>query len=105
MRIVLFTGKGGVGKTTIASATALRIAATGVKTLIMSTDPAHSLSDAFDSDLGDESIEVASNLWAEQLDPQRQLEESWQDIQKHATKVLNWAGLNEIESEELALIH
>jgi arsenite/tail-anchored protein-transporting ATPase len=104
VRIVLFTGKGGVGKTTIASATALHIAATGVKTLIMSTDPAHSLSDAFDSDLGDESIEVASNLWAEQLDPQRQLEESWQDIQKHATKVLNWAGLNEIESEELALI-
>jgi arsenite/tail-anchored protein-transporting ATPase len=104
VRIVLFTGKGGVGKTTIASATALRIASTGVKTLIMSTDPAHSLSDAFDTGLGEDSIEVAPNLWAEQLDPQRQLEDSWKDIQKHATKVLNWAGLNEIESEELALI-
>jgi arsenite/tail-anchored protein-transporting ATPase len=104
MRIVLFTGKGGVGKTTIASATALRIASTGVKTLIMSTDPAHSLSDAFDTDLGEDSVEVAPNLWAEQLDPQKQLEEGWHDIQKHATKMLNWAGLNEIESEELALI-
>ena len=104
MRIVLFTGKGGVGKTTIASATALRIASAGVKTLIMSTDPAHSLSDAFDVDLGEDSVEVAPNLWAEQLDPQKQLEEGWQDIQKHATKMLSWAGLNEIESEELALI-
>ena len=104
MRIVLFTGKGGVGKTTVASATALRIAATGVKTLVMSTDPAHSLSDAFDVELGPEPLEVAPNLWAEQLDPQRQLEDSWQDIQKHLMKVLNWAGLNEVESEELALI-
>jgi arsenite-transporting ATPase len=104
MRIVLFTGKGGVGKTTIASATALRIASTGVKSLIMSTDPAHSLADAFDIDLGEDSVEVAPNLWAEQLDPQKQLEEGWQDIQKHATKLLSWAGLDEIESEELALI-
>jgi len=104
MRIVLFTGKGGVGKTTVACATALRIASTGVKTLVMSTDPAHSLSDAFDVELGSESLEVAPNLWAEQIDPQRQLEDSWQDIQKHAVKVLNWAGLNEVESEELALI-
>lgn len=104
MRIVLFTGKGGVGKTTIASATALRIAATGVKTLVMSTDPAHSLSDAFDVELGTEPVEVAPNLWAEQLDPQRQLEDGWQDIQNHALRLLNWAGLNEVESEELALI-
>ncbi|MGH2775451.1 MAG: ArsA family ATPase [Actinomycetota bacterium] len=104
MRIVLFTGKGGVGKTTVASATALRIAATGAKTLVMSTDPAHSLSDAFDVELGPESLEVAPNLWAEQIDPQWQLEDSWQDIQKHAMKVLNWAGLSELESEELALI-
>jgi arsenite/tail-anchored protein-transporting ATPase len=104
MRIILFTGKGGVGKTTVASATALRIAATGVKTLVMSTDPAHSLSDAFNVELGVEALEIAPNLWAEQIDPQRQLEDSWQDIQRHAIKVLNWAGLNEVESEELALI-
>ena len=64
MRIVLFTGKGGIGKTTIASATALRIAASGNKTLLMSTDPAHSVSDAFDVDLSPEPTEVAAKLWA-----------------------------------------
>ena len=104
MRIVLFTGKGGVGKTTVASATALRIAATGHKTLVMSTDPAHSLADAFDGELGSDPVEVAPNLWAEQIDPQKQLEEGWRDIQRHAVEVLSWAGLNEVESEELALI-
>ncbi|MGH2777681.1 MAG: ArsA family ATPase [Actinomycetota bacterium] len=103
-RIVMFTGKGGVGKTTIASATALRIAATGAKTLVMSTDPAHSLADAFDAELGPQALEVAHNLWAEQIDPQQQLEDNWRDIQRHAVKVLNWAGLAEVESEELSVI-
>ena len=104
MRVVLFTGKGGVGKTTVASATALRIAAGGQKTLIMSTDPAHSLSDAFDAELGPEPSEVAPNLWAEEIDPQRRLEENWRDIQQHAIAVLNWAGLDEIQAEELSII-
>lgn len=104
MRIVLFTGKGGVGKTTVASATALRIAAGGRKTLIMSTDPAHSLGDAFGAELGPEPSEVAPNLWAEEIDPQRRLEENWRDIQQHAIAVLNWAGLDEIQAEELSII-
>ena len=104
MRVVLFTGKGGVGKTTVASATALRIASTGAKTLVMSTDPAHSLADAFDVELGPEPVEVARHLWAEQIDPQRQLEDNWRDIQRHAMKVLTWAGLDEVESEELSVI-
>jgi arsenite-transporting ATPase len=104
MRIVLFTGKGGVGKTTIASATALRIAASGRKTLLMSTDPAHSVADAFGIELSPEPSEVAPNLWAEQIDPQRRLEENWHDIQQHAISVLQWAGLQEIEAEELSVI-
>ena len=104
MRIVLFTGKGGVGKTTIASATALRIANTGRKTLLMSTDPAHSLADAFTTELGPEPVEVAPNLWAEQIDAQRRLEENWREIQQHAVSVLNWAGLAEVEAEELSVI-
>jgi arsenite-transporting ATPase len=104
MRIILFTGKGGVGKTTVASATALRLAAAGRKTLIMSTDPAHSLADAFGIDLGPEPTEVASNLWAEQIDPQRRLEENWREIQQHAIAVLNWAGLQDVEAEELSVI-
>jgi arsenite/tail-anchored protein-transporting ATPase len=104
MRIVLFTGKGGVGKTTVASATALRIAASGRKTLVMSTDPAHSLADAFGVELGPDAIEVEPNLWAEQIDPQQRLEENWREIQQHAVSVLNWAGLAEIEAEELSVI-
>src|SRR5918996_4993963 len=104
MRIVLFTGKGGVGKTTVACASALRIAASGRKTLVMSTDPAHSLADAFGLEVGATAIEVGSNLWAEQIDPQRRLEENWREIQQHAVSVLNWAGLAEIEAEELAVI-
>jgi arsenite-transporting ATPase len=104
MRIVLFTGKGGVGKTTVASATALRIAATGRKTLLMSTDPAHSVADALDVELSPDPVEVASNLWAEQLDPQQRLEENWREIQQHAIAVLQWAGIQEIEAEELSVI-
>lgn len=104
MRIILFTGKGGVGKTTVASATALRIAASGKKTLLMSTDPAHSLADAFATELGSDPVEVAPNLWAEQIDAQRRLEENWREIQQHAIAVLNWAGLAEVEAEELSVI-
>jgi arsenite-transporting ATPase len=100
----MFTGKGGVGKTTIAAATALRIARSGAKTLVMSTDPAHSLADSFDVELGPDPTEVTGNLWAEQIDSQRRLEENWREIQQHAVAVLDWAGLDEIEAEELSVI-
>ena len=104
MRIILFTGKGGVGKTTVASATALRVAGSGRKTLLMSTDPAHSVADALGVDLSPDPVEVAPNLWAEQLDPQQRLEENWREIQQHAISVLQWAGIEEIEAEELSVI-
>lgn len=104
MRIILFTGKGGVGKTTVAAATASRIAATGAKTLVMSTDPAHSLADAFAAELCSEPLEVSPNLWAEQIDVQQRLEENWKEIRDHAAALLNWAGLAEIEAEELSVI-
>src|SRR5919201_1591323 len=68
MRVLLFTGKGGVGKTTIAAATAVRAAKAGRRTLVMSTDPAHSLADSFDIELGPSAREIAPNLWAEQID-------------------------------------
>ena len=104
MRIILFTGKGGVGKTTVACATALRVAASGRKTLIMSTDPAHSVADAFGTELGPEPTEVAPNLWAEQIDPQLRLQENWREIQQHAVTFLEWTGMGEIEAEELSVI-
>ena len=104
MRILLFTGKGGVGKTTIAAATAVRAAQEGHRTLITSTDPAHSLADSFDVALGDEVSEIRKNLWAEQIDAQSRLEANWRDIQEYIISFLNWAGIDAIEAEELSVI-
>jgi arsenite-transporting ATPase len=104
VRILLFTGKGGVGKTTVAAATAVRAAAAGHRTLIMSTDPAHSLADSFDVPLGPKTRRLADNLWAEQIDAQERLEANWRDIQEFVIAFLNWAGVDAIEAEELSVI-
>ncbi len=104
VRILLFTGKGGVGKTTVAAATAARSAQAGHRTLIMSTDPAHSLADSFDLPLTARAQEIAPNLWAEQIDAQERLEANWRDIQEFVIAFLNWAGVDAIEAEELSVI-
>jgi arsenite-transporting ATPase len=104
VRILLFTGKGGVGKTTVAAATAVRSAAAGHRTLIMSTDPAHSLADSFDVPLTSRAQEIAPNLWGEQIDAQERLEANWRDIQEFVVSFLNWAGVDAIEAEELSVI-
>jgi arsenite-transporting ATPase len=104
MRILLFTGKGGVGKTTVAAATAVRAAGTGQRTLVMSTDPAHSLADSFDIPLTARAQQIAPNLWAEQIDAQERLEANWRDIQEFVISFLNWAGVDAIEAEELSVI-
>lgn len=104
MRILLFTGKGGVGKTTVAAATALRCADAGRRTLVLSTDPAHSLADALDVDLGSDPSPVTDRLWGQQLDAQERMQESWSEIQAYLTEVLDWAGVAGIEAEELAVL-
>ncbi len=104
MRVVLFTGKGGVGKTTTAAATALACADAGLRTLVLSTDPAHSLGDAFDRPLGSRPEEVVDGLHAQQLDAQERMEESWGEIQSYLVDVFDWAGVRGIEAEELAII-
>ncbi|MCA1726961.1 MAG: ArsA family ATPase [Actinobacteria bacterium] len=104
MRILLFTGKGGVGKTTVAAATAVRAARSGHRTLIMSTDPAHSLADSFDIPLTSRAVQVDNNLWAEQIDAQERLEDNWRDIQEYVVSFLSWAGVDAIEAEELSVI-
>ena len=104
MRVILFTGKGGVGKTTVAAATAVRAAAEGLRTLIMSTDPAHSLADAFEVQIGDTPAEISANLWAQQIDAQERLEENWREIQDYMVQVMNWAGTETIQAEELTVI-
>ncbi len=103
MRIILVTGKGGVGKTTVSAATAIKAADLGYSTLIMSTDPAHSLADAFDVPLGDTPTAVVPNLDAQQIDSQARLEESWGDVRDHLTDLFDWSGLKGIEAEELTV--
>src|SRR3954447_1919154 len=104
MRVVLFTGKGGVGKTTVAAATAVRAAASGRRTLVMSTDAAHSLGDSFEVEIGSHPTEIAENLWAQQIDAQDRLEDNWREIQDYMTQVMNWAGVETIQAEELTVI-
>jgi arsenite/tail-anchored protein-transporting ATPase len=104
MRIVLFTGKGGVGKTTTAAATALRLADRGVKTLLLSTDIAHSLSDALDVSLTDEPAEVAPGLWAVQVDTQGRFEAAWRDVQAFLIDMLARGGVDPITADELTVL-
>ena len=104
MRVLLFTGKGGVGKTTVAAATAVRAAAAGHRTLVMSTDPAHSLGDSFDLAISDDATNIAPNLWAEQIDAQNRLESNWREIQEYFISIMNWAGVESIQAEELSVI-
>jgi arsenite/tail-anchored protein-transporting ATPase len=100
MRIVLVTGKGGVGKTTVAAATALASADSGKRTLVTSTDPAHSLADALTVDLGSEPTRIVDMLDGQQIDTQQQLDRYWGSIRKQLIEVLDWGGAAGIEAEE-----
>lgn len=100
MRIILVTGKGGVGKTTVAASTALIAADRGYRTLISSTDPAHSLADAFDLPLADSPIEISPRLFGQQIDTQQQLERHWGAIRDQLMDVFGWGGVGGIEAEE-----
>jgi arsenite-transporting ATPase len=102
VRIVLVTGKGGVGKTTVAAATAIQAAQRGHRTLVLSTDVAHSLGDVLDTPLGHEVATVAPRLDAQQLDGRRRLEESWAEIRGYLVQLLGWAGADAIDAAELA---
>jgi arsenite/tail-anchored protein-transporting ATPase len=104
MRLILMTGKGGVGKTSVAAATGLRCAELGYKTLVLSTDPAHSLADSFDLELGHEPIEVRPNLWGAELDALMELEGNWGAVKRYITQVLQARGLDGVQAEELAIL-
>lgn len=103
MRVLLITGKGGVGKTTVSAATALRSADLGYRTLVMSTDPAHSLSDAFDVPLGDEPTPVTDLLSGQQIDAQRRLESHWGTVRDYLAELFDWGGADGIAAEELVV--
>ncbi|PSF39066.1 arsenic-transporting ATPase [Aphanothece hegewaldii CCALA 016] len=104
MRVILMTGKGGVGKTSVAAATGLRCAELGYKTLVLSTDPAHSLADSFDLELGHEPKQVSPNLWGAELDALMELEQNWGAVKRYITQVLQARGLEGVQAEELAIL-
>jgi arsenite/tail-anchored protein-transporting ATPase len=104
MRVILMTGKGGVGKTSVAAATGLRCAELGYRTLVLSTDPAHSLADSFDLELGHEPRLVRPNLFGAELDALMELEGNWGAVKRYITQVLQAQGLDGVQAEELAIL-
>jgi arsenite-transporting ATPase len=104
VRVLLFTGKGGVGKTTAAAATAILAASRGMKTLVISTDPAHSLADAFGLPLGPDPTEIDTGLAGMQIDAQTSFERSWRQVQSYLLTVLSKTGIDPIEAEELTVL-
>ncbi|MDQ0089644.1 arsenite-transporting ATPase [Paenibacillus anaericanus] len=103
MRIILYTGKGGVGKTSVAASTAVQSAAQGLKTLVVSTDPAHSLGDSLDRQLSSEPIEIEKNLWAQEIDTIHEVEKGWGKIQQYMTTLLTSKAVKDITTEELTV--
>jgi arsenite-transporting ATPase len=110
MRMMLYAGKGGVGKTCVAGATGTITARTGLKTLVMSLDPAHSLSDAFDLDrsLMDKNrgqpIQAGDNLWVQELDVHEEINNYWSEVHSYISLLLNTSGIDDILAEELAVL-
>ncbi len=103
MRIILYTGKGGVGKTSIAAATALKSAERGLKTIVMSTDAAHSLGDSLDISLSAEPVEVCKNLWAQEIDSIHEVEKGWGKVQEYLTSLFTAKAVKDITTEELTV--
>lgn len=109
MRILLYSGKGGVGKTSVAAATGVKLAQRGVRTLVMSVDPAHSLADSFD--LGGKlfhgatgaPVSVAQNLWIQEVNIQLEIKRHWKEVSGYITALLRTTGLGDVEAEEMAI--
>ena len=104
MRVILMTGKGGVGKTSVAAATGMKCAELGYKTLVLSTDPAHSLADSFDLELGHKPVAIRPKLWGAELDALMELEGNWGAVKRYITQVLQARGLDGVQAEELAIL-
>ena len=109
MRILLFSGKGGVGKTSLSAATGVRLAELGYRTLIMSVDPAHSLADSFDLESGlfdsktAEPYRVAEKLWIHEVNIQHEIKRNWHRIWSYISSIFRTSGLSEVEAEEMAI--
>src|SRR5581483_9284455 len=110
MRILLFSGKGGVGKTSIAAATGLQLSRLGYRTLVMSVDPAHSLGDSFDLQTGlfaektSEPYQIDDNLSIQEVNIQKEIKRHWREISTYVVSVLRTTGISDVQAEELAIL-
>jgi arsenite-transporting ATPase len=102
-RTILYTGKGGVGKTSVAAATARRCAAAGMRTVVVSTDPAHSLSDSFELELGGAPTPCGPRLWAQEVQAQDEMERHWEAVQSWLGELLTERGVDPISADELTV--
>jgi arsenite-transporting ATPase len=102
-RTIMYTGKGGVGKTSVAAATARRCAAAGLRTVVLSTDPAHSLSDSLEAELGAEPTQVGDNLFGQEVQAQEEMERNWTGVQEWLGDLLAERGIDRISAEELTV--
>ncbi len=102
-RIILYTGKGGVGKTTVAAATALKCARLGYKTIVVSTDPAHSLRDSFNKELGPEPKKIGENLFGQEIDVYYSVEKYWGKLTEYLQSLLGWMNVDDILAEEFSV--
>jgi arsenite-transporting ATPase len=102
-RTILYTGKGGVGKTSVAAATARRCAAAGLRTVVLSTDPAHSLADSLEAELGPDPTQLGDCLWGQEVQAQREMESNWGAVQGWLGQLLSDRGVMDIAAEELTV--
>jgi arsenite-transporting ATPase len=102
-RTILYTGKGGVGKTSVAAATARQCARSGLKTIVLSTDPAHSLSDSLEAELGSEPTPCGDLLWGQEVQAQDEMERHWEAVQEWLSELLAQHGVDRISAEELTV--
>src|SRR4051794_31646802 len=102
-RTILYTGKGGVGKTSVAAATARRCARSGLRTIVLSTDPAHSLSDSLEAELGSEPTPCGDLLWGQEVQAQEEMERHWEAVQEWLGELLAEHGVDRISAEELTV--
>jgi arsenite/tail-anchored protein-transporting ATPase len=102
-RTILYTGKGGVGKTSVAAATARRCAAAGMRTVVLSTDPAHSLSDSLEAELGSDPTPCGDNLFGQEVQAQEEMERNWDAVQDWLAELLAERGVDRISAEELTV--
>ena len=104
MRIIVYTGKGGVGKTSVAAATALRCADMGLRTIVVSTDAAHSLGDSLQTELGPEPLSVVENLWAQEIDVRHSIDRYWGTFQDFMISLFTKRGVEGVIAEEITII-